>query len=309
MMIERSDNSLVCVIILNFNGRQHLEYCLPSIVATQYHPFKIILVDNGSSDDSIDYIQENFPQISLIESPTNLGWSGGNNLGIALAIELGARYIALANNDIRVDSRWIDVAVRAAENDSRIGIIGFDIIEARDGHSSDFERAVKDWHGLKMTSGVVNGMAMFVRAELFKQIGKFDEGFFAYAEDNDLVIRSQKAGYKIVTTNIPVWHHGGGTFGETPLWAAALQIRNNIRLSLKHDPPEEILYQIMRHFAKCCIPFIEVDRRDRVARRLRPSNLLVNFAIFVYAIGWNIWHFPATLQRRREEAIRLKAAD
>jgi GT2 family glycosyltransferase len=308
-MIENSDSPLVCVIVLNFNGRKHLEYCLPSIAASQYYPFKIIVVDNASSDNSVDYIIQNYPEMTLLISSTNRGWSGGNNLGIAHAQELGANYIILANNDIRVDKRWISMAVGVAQEDRRIGIVGFRVIEAHGVHAMNFEHAVTVWPGLKTsTSPVVNGMAMFVRTELFRQIGMIDEGFFAYAEDNDLILRAQRAGYRVVTTNIPVWHHGAGTFGRTPLWAAALQIRNNIRLSLKHDPPAGVVYQLIRHFAKCCLPFVQVDPRNRVARRLRPSNIFVNFAIFVYAIIWNLWHLPATLWLRRKEARRLQAA-
>lgn len=308
-MIESSDYPLVCVIVLNFNGGEHLEYCLPSIAATQYHPFEIIVVDNASSDDSVDYIKQIFPEVTLLESSSNRGWSGGNNLGINLALKHRAEYILLANNDIRVDKRWISMAVRLAEKNRRVGIVGFDIIEAQDGDLADFEQAIKNWPGLKTsTSGVVNGMAMFVRGDLFNQIGMIDEGFFAYAEDNDLVIRSKKAGYRVVSTNIPIWHHGAGTFGQTPLWAAAFQIRNNIRLSLKHDPPFGVLYQLIRLFAKCCLPFIKADQQDRVARRLRPSNIIVNFAIYVYAIIWNCWQLPGTLHQRREDGLKIKAA-
>jgi GT2 family glycosyltransferase len=309
-MVERANSPPVCIIVLNYNGREYLEYCLPSISATDYRPLEIVVVDNASSDDSVDYVRRSFPGITLLTSPTNRGWAGGNNLGIAHALQRGAEYVMLANNDIRVDKRWASVAVNVAQKDPRIGIVGFRILEPR-GPQEDagFERAVAEWPGPQTSEPrQVDGMAMFVRTSLFERIGLIDEAFFAYAEDNDLELRARKAGYRVVATNIPIWHRGQGSFGRTPLWAASLQIRNNLRLSLKHDRPTGVLYQLMRHFAKGCLPFLRIDRYDPVARRLRPSNIFVNFAILVYAVTWNVWHLPGTLRRRREDERKVQSA-
>jgi GT2 family glycosyltransferase len=248
--------------------------------------------------------------VSVLESPFNRGWSGGNNLGIRYGLEGGADYIVLANNDIKVDRRWISGAVTVAESDPSTGIIGFHIIEPRKGDDDGgFTEAVRQWPGLEVVEGVpVNGMAMFTRAALFQQLGLIDEGFFAYAEDNDFEQRVRLADYRVATTNIPVWHHGRGTFGRIPLRAATLQIRNNLRLSLKHDPPMEIIYQLARHWAKACLPFIHIDPHDAIGRRLRPSNILVNFAIWLYAVLWNLWCLPGTLRSRQLDRQRALQA-
>jgi GT2 family glycosyltransferase len=304
------NSPLVCVIVLNYNGREHLTYCLPSIGATEYQPLQIIVVDNASSDDSVDLVRQQYPQVTLLVSSANRGWSGGNNLGIIHARQLGAEYVILANNDIRVDKRWVEGAVSVAQQDPRIGIVGFRVLEPR-GPNDDagFERAIAEWPGLVISEpSWVSGMAMFVRMALFDQIGLIDEGFFAYAEDNDLERRARMAGYRVVAINIPVWHRGEGTFGRTPLRAAALQIRNDLRLSIKHDGPYGILYQFLRHFAKGCLPFAHIDPNNRVARRLRPSNIIVNFIVLLYAVIWNLWHLPATLRRRREDRYRALSA-
>lgn len=310
-MSEATSGALVCAIVLNFNGRAHLEYALASLAQTAYRPFNLMIVDNASTDDSVEYIQHTFPDATLVISDSNRGWSGGNNLGIAHAQQLNATYVVLANNDIRVHPRWLDAAVALAERDKRIGIIGFHIIEAHGARSNTaaFERAVAEWSTLETTeSKPVDGTAMFVRLSLFDRLGLIDDAFFAYAEDNDFERRARRAGYRVVTTNIPIWHYGGGTFDKTPLWAARLQIRNNLLLSLKHDSPAGFLYQLLRHFVKGCFPFVRVDRSDRIARRLRPSNIFVNFALFVYAVIWNLLHLPQTLQQRREDARRIRAA-
>lgn len=304
------DAPLACVVVLNYNGRQHLEYCLPSIAATDYRLLRIMLVDNASSDDSVAYVQQHFPAVIVLRSEVNRGWSGGNNLGIARAHELGARYVVLANNDIRVDPRWVKVAVCLAEQDARIGVIGYRILEPRAGdEDAGFTQAVAEWRELQMADDeIVDGMAMFVRMDLFEQLGPIDEGFFAYGEDNDLERRARRAGYRVVRTNVPIWHRGQGTFGRTPLWSAALQIRNNLRLALKHENAAGVIYQLLRHLAKGCLPFVSVDRHDPIARRLRPSNPAVNFLILLYAVIWNALHLPATLRRRRADEQRIQRA-
>jgi GT2 family glycosyltransferase len=300
---------LVCAIVLNYNGREHLEYCLPSVLSTDYQPFKVIVVDNASTDDSVRYVRQRFPHVILVESSTNRGWSGGNNLGIIRACQLGAEYTLLANNDIRVDRRWASVAVTIAHKDPRVGIVGFRIYDAH-GSKDDagFEQAVREWSGTEITtSQPVGGMAMFVRSSLYENIGLIDEGFFAYAEDNDFEIRVRRACYRVVTTNVPIWHHGQGYWERAPLQAASLQIRNNLRLALKHDSPARVIYQLARHFAKGCLPFVRTDRDDPIARRLRPSNIFVNFFILLYAVAWNVWHLPETLYRRRRDKQRVQS--
>jgi GT2 family glycosyltransferase len=297
-------------VVLNYNGLDHLKYCLPSILATDYPAFTVIVVDNASSDGSADFVRQNYPQVNLIISDTNRGWSGGNNLGIGFARRCGAEYVVLANNDIRVDPRWVSAAVGVAQQDPRVGIVGFQIIEPRgDDHDAGFAQAMALWSGLRVSEAkYVDGMAMFVRTRVFDEIGMIDEGFFVYAEDNDLVLRARKAGYRVVATNVPIWHKGQGYWGRAPLRAAALQMRNNLRLSIKHDNLWGILYQIARHFAKGCLPWVSVDLRDPVARRLRPSNIVINGVLLLYALAWNLYHLPQTLRRRREDMKHIYTA-
>ncbi|MGC8827746.1 MAG: glycosyltransferase family 2 protein [Anaerolineae bacterium] len=309
-MSGTADAPLVCVVVLNHNGRRHLEYCLPSLLATKYPTVHFLLVDNASQDGSAAWVRKHFPQVEVIESAVNRGWAGGNNLGIARARELGAGWAALVNNDIRVHPAWLRTAVQAAEEDQRIGIIGFEIYEAQGSEdTSAFDKAVREWREPRWEpADVVDGMAMLVRMPLFDALGPIDEGFFAYAEDNDLVIRARRAGWIIARVSVPVWHYGGGTFGERLLWAARLQIRNNLRLAIKHEPPAGVLCQAARHFAKGCLPFVRVDPHNFAARRLRPSHPVVNFGIWLYAVAWNIWHLPATLRQRRLDYQRIRAA-
>lgn len=308
-MSESSEMPRVCAVVLNCDGRAQLAYCLPSLAKTRYPAFEVIVVDNDSADGSPDWVEQTHPRVILVRSDRNVGWSGGNNLGIARARERGADYAALVNNDVRVDPRWIEAALQAARSDPRVGIVGFRIIEGRGGETAPFEAAVAEWAGLRTRpTEIVGGMAMLLRLSLLDRIGTLDEDFFAYADDNDLVRRALRAGYRVVETNIPVWHHGSASFGRAPLRAGALQIRNNLRLSLKHDSPRGVLYQVLRHLAKACLPLVRSDPENRIERRLRPSNAIVNFGIFVYALAWNFYRLPATLRRRRQDSQRIRSA-
>lgn len=305
-----SPSPSVWAVVLNYNGKEHLEIGLPSLLATDYNSFNVLVVDNASTDGSVDYVRTQFPSVTVLVSPVNAGWSGGNNLGIRHACRAGARYVVLANNDIRVDPRWIRLAVGIAETDARIGIIGFRLLEPRGGDpDAGFSNAMRDWQSIEVhdTEKTVNGTAMFVRASVFEHIGLIDEGFFAYAEDDDFERRVRNGGYRILATNVPVWHRGQGSFGKIPLRAGVLQIRNNLRLSLKHDGIGGNLYQLARHLIKGCIPFWPVDPTDPLARRMHPSNVLVNFGICLYAVAWNARHLAATRRQRRID--RRRAAE
>lgn len=310
--IDTSEKPLVCIIVLNYNGREHLDYCLPSVAATAYPNYQIIVVDNASPDGSADLVAALCPAAQLIRSRLNRGWSGGNNVGIRAALEVGAQYVVLANNDIRVDPRWVSVAVKVAESDPQVGVIGFQVLEPEPGSAdrdAGFERAQASWGGIEFSyPKYVGGMAMFVRAELFEQIGLIDEGFFAYCEENDFQIRARKADYKVVAINVPVWHYGQGSFGKIPARAAILQTRNNIRLLIKHGSLSKLLRSGLTHFSRRILPSQTAQTQSAVERRLRSSSSIENLAILFQAAIWNVWVLPTTLQRRRDDNRKAMVA-
>ena len=301
---------LVCVIVLNYNGRDHLDYCLPSLLATNYSNYRILLVDNASSDGSREMVAARHPEILIVASPRNVGWSGGNNLGIAKAAELGARYVVMANNDIKVDARWLQEAVAVAESDPRIGVLGFEVFEAdgRLDNDGDFLAARQRWESVKfLPAGDVGGMSMFVRTALFEEIGVIDEGYFVYGEENDFQLRAEAAGYRAVSINVPVWHYGQGFFGKVPTRAAMLQTRSKIRLLIKHGSLSATIRGGFRHFFNRVVNVRPRPGVSVVERRLRPSkNPLVNLWLLSYCVAWNLWFLPNTLQTRRRDYRRAR---
>lgn len=310
---DDSSPPYVWIVVLNYNGRDHLGYCLPSIERTEYSNMKILVIDNASTDGSAEMVESLSSRAELMINAHNMGWSGGNNVGIKAALSGGADYVVLANNDVRVDPRWLWASVEIAEADPRIGIVGFRIFEPAPGATNrdgGFEDARLRWERSEVVRPeYVGGMAMLVRAEVFPAIGLIDEGFFAYGEENDLQIRARKAGYDIVATNVPVWHHGQGTFGRIPRRAAVLQTRNTIRLLLKHGKPRHLLRGALRHAARRLLPWRRSSPLTAVERRLTSGSAGEAVLILAEAVAWNVRHLPSTLAARvRDERRAARAA-
>ena len=301
---------LVCVIVLNLNGRQHLEYSLPSICATDYANLRILVVDNDSSDDSRQLVL-NFP-VELLVSPVNLGWSGGNNLGIRRAMEVGASYVVLANNDIKVHSRWVAEAVRLAEAEPGIAVVGFDVHEPNPGDSdrdAGFTRACEEWRQPRLGRPTfVGGMAMFVRIRAFEELGLIDENFFVYGEENDFQIRARRAGYHVASVDVPVWHFGQGFFGTTSMRASLLQTQNNIQLLIKHESMRQLLKSAVSHVWRRCVGHGHDRASSSVERRLQGTSKSYALLVLLLAAGRIALQAPAILRRRAEDGRRIEAA-
>jgi GT2 family glycosyltransferase len=300
---------LVYIIVLNYNGIEHLEYCLPSIQETDYPNYKILFVDNHSTDGSIDYVVQNFPTIEILPQSTNRGWAGGNNDGVDYAIKAGAKYVLLANNDIRIHPLWGAAAVEVAEQDQWTKLVGFNVFGVvSPGDLEEFKVACQAWNKLSThPTNMIAGMALFIGVEVFSAIGKFDEAYFAYAEEEDFEMRAVMAGYKLVKTNLPIWHHNQGSFGKFPELASFLAIRNRLRLSIKHDKLPRIFRTLIMLANIGCNPFWKGDLTDVSVKRWRPNGVLYNSRIFLRAVTWNLWHLSATLQARKIDYQRIQS--
>jgi GT2 family glycosyltransferase len=305
--------ALVYVIVLNYNGSDHLEYCLPSLLATEYPNYRVVLIDNGSTDDSVEYVRENFPQVIIIQNHRNLSYAGGNNVGIRYALDHGADCIVLQNNDTKVDPRWLSQAVSVVEANPRVGFVGFkmlqEYIQGEDLDGEQFRALMATWDHLEVTpSPHITGAALFVRVEVFRDVGLFDEANTFYGEEDDLQHRARRAGYELVRVNIPLWHYNGGSSREQPLKFSALAMRHNIRNMLKNETVDEICRQLVWLIRFVCQPHVSFDERIPHFRRLRPSNFVVNSAILLYALLWNVLFLPRTLWARYRAERRVAEA-
>jgi hypothetical protein len=202
----------ISVIVVNLDGRAILGECLDSIAAQNYPPaqVQVILVDNGSTDDSVPFVRKAYPRVQIVEAGRNLGFAAGCNLG---ARQATGEFLAFLNNDARADPGWLRTLVDATLTDPEIVCVASKILD-QDGTAIDFVgtamnlsgRAFQIDEGLPALPGWYDepgevpapcGAAMLVRRDLFWQLGGFDEEFIAYYEDVDLGWRLWLAGYKV----------------------------------------------------------------------------------------------------------------
>ncbi len=250
----------VYVLIINWNGREHLADCFDSLLAGTYRNCRFVLIDNNSGDDSIALVKERFsdPRIEILSLPENLGWSGGNNRGIERALEDGADYVFLLNNDTATAPDAIERLVAAAESMPECGALApkmvlFDTpyllnsigIECSIiGSSWDIGVGRLDgpkWSTPRTVLGVCGG-AMFLRAEALRAAGLLPD-FQIYLDDLDLCLRIWNAGFKI--WNCPealVRHKFSATMGEGKRLRQKyyLNTRNRMRLVLRNFPAAQM---------------------------------------------------------------------
>jgi GT2 family glycosyltransferase len=206
-MSPRKDNNQVSIIVVNWNGERFLKDCLGALSKQSYANCEIILVDNGSADNSVRFAKENFPEVKVVALSENTGFTGGNTAGLEVA--QGA-YIALVNNDARPEKTWLENLIHPMLEDRTIGICASKLIfedprilnSAGDGLTTagvGFNRGLGQNAAQFDTSESVFGAcgaAVLYRRRLLDEIGFLDEDFYLYDEDTDLNFRAQLAGWK-----------------------------------------------------------------------------------------------------------------
>lgn len=198
----------IFVIILNYNGKNCVADTLKSVLNSNYPNAEIVLVDNGSTDDSPEMIRRNFPKIVFIKNSQNLGFAAGMNVGIRYALERGADYVLLLNYDAEISENLLLLMTEEMEKDKKIGIASSTITDMNS--NIWFSGGRIDWLRIRavhekdkkeenyFNSDYISGCAMLIRAEVFKQTGLMDENFFLYYEDADFSLRARRAGYKLL---------------------------------------------------------------------------------------------------------------
>lgn len=210
-----------CVVIPNWNGQKLLGSCLDSL-HTQTQSAHVIVVDNGSVDGSVDFVKKHYDWVELIELPKNRGFAGGVNVGIKRAMELGAEWVALLNNDAVADKQWLKQLAETADISSKCGIVTSKILRIDGKHLDSTGDFYTTW-GLPFPRGrnefdqgqydsetdvfSGSGGASLYRVRMLKQIGLFDEAFFAYFEDVDLSFRARLAGWQVAYEPTAIVHH------------------------------------------------------------------------------------------------------
>ena len=221
----------VSIVTLNWNNPGDTVECLQTLREIIYPNFDIVVVDNGSTDDSIEIISKNFSDVMLIKNSINLGYTGGNNVGIEYALQHDAEHIFILNNDTVVDHNILKELVKVAESDPSVGMVackiykyGQDKIIDSVGCIIDFRETIannrghnqKDTGQFDMVEEVdsADGCGFLVKKEVVENIGMFDESYFAYCEEIDWNLRARKSGYKVLyCPDAVLWHKGSASTG------------------------------------------------------------------------------------------------
>jgi GT2 family glycosyltransferase len=247
------NNPLVSIIILNWNGIKWLEECIDSVMQTSYQPIEIVVVDNASTDNSIDVVYTKYREVVVVKNPENFGYAKGNNIGFK---HVKGKYVVMLNNDMVVDKHWLEEPIKYLEKDPQIGIAGcrqmkyFDRTEIDGlyhymmksliflpiGLNSCYDENNPLFSKPGYVFSVSGGSAIY-RKTAFEKIGGFEERFFAYHEDTDLAMRFLFNGWKCVyaPTSV-VYHRGSASFKtESPTFVYYFE-RNRIWFIYKNWP-------------------------------------------------------------------------
>jgi GT2 family glycosyltransferase len=293
----------VAVVVLNWNGREDTLACLRSLQQASGELIPIV-VDNGSTDGSVEAVREAFPEIELVETGANLGFAGGNNAGIGRALELGAAHVVVLNNDIEVDPAFATALVDEAARRPNAGALCSKILYAEPRDTIWFAGASFDpqsgYNGRqrgygKRDDGAFDavtatdracGAAMLVPRAVLEQVGLFDPAFFLYSEDTEWSLRARGAGFDLyVVPASKVWHKvSAGSGGEASPSTLYYDMRNTLVVCERYAPLGRLgawrrrLLMLGAHLAQALlsgrrragVTAVWQGYRDGVAKRLGP---------------------------------------
>lgn len=226
---RESEFPSIAVAVLNHNGQHHLMACLSSLEKQSYPNFEVFLIDNGSTDSSLEWVTNNFPSVKIIAFNENLGFCEAYN---SVVNKLSNEYIVFLNNDTQVSNGWLNELVKPMLQEETVGACGSKIFFLEDqqkiahaggkltliGSGMDvnlFRHDTETKNSSKQLVGFVCGASMLVRRSAFLNVGGFDNDYFAYHDDVDLCWRMWLHGYKVVfVPTSKIYHKSGGSWGE-----------------------------------------------------------------------------------------------
>jgi GT2 family glycosyltransferase len=310
------NSPLVSLLILNYNGKRFLEDCFNSILATTYPNFEIIMIDNKSTDDSVDYVKQKFPQVFIFQNGINGGFSLAYNNSFKIA---KGKYFVILNNDITVETGWLEPLVEEAEKFPGIGALQPKLVSMLEPNKFEYAGASGgyiDIYGFPFVRGRVfntieedigqynditrvfwtTGAAMFVRAEALELSGGLDEDFVHHMEEIDLCYRLNLVGYilKVVPKSV-VYHYGGGIISYDSYMKIYWNQRNSVFMMLKNlerkHLPEFIVYRFFLDMLALGYAVVCLNYK--------------RFGALFQAYAWLLVH-PRMIIRKRREVKKLR---
>lgn len=242
----------VVAVVLNWNGWQDTLSCLQSLDHLDYPNVDVIVVDNASSDGSVEHIRVARPDRLVLESGANLGYAGGNNIGIRYALEHGANYVWIMNNDTLAAPGALSALVNLGKADRDLGILAsrqvtseipwhesvpYDCAARREGRRLVMVSCAQPGHQPdcpRHDVDLVTGASLFLRSAMLREIGLLDERYFHYCEEEDLTTRATAAGWRVaLACQSLIWHERGSSLPMTSPQGRYYLTRNELLLRRK----------------------------------------------------------------------------
>ncbi len=293
------------ILVLNFNGKHFLGDCFRSLEKTRW-PNTVYLVDNGSTDGSVDHVMVEFPYVKIIQHDGNYGFCEGYNRAVT---QVDEKYVLLLNNDTEVvDSEWLGNMMAVALADEKVGVVGAKLVSREDIRVLDAVGGkVWRWGGIGVRIGAgeqdkgqydnppiepfcVLGAAMLIKRDLFIESGGFDPAMYAYSEELDLCWRLRLRGYSVkYSPGAVIRHHSSGSWSRMKVLKLYLSSRNFLRSCLKNYSWWSLLREIPPLLA---ISFLGTLMASVVARNPRISMSTLR------GIAWNLVNLRGTFRER-----------
>lgn len=293
----------VYLVVLNWNGKGFVRECLDSL-SKQTQKAEIVLVDNGSTDGSVELIEKNYPKIHLIKEKKNHGFAGGVNIGIRYAMSKSADAVALFNNDAVADKDWLKNLVDALGSSPETGIVTCRLMRKNKkqidstgdlytiwgmpfprGRDQKFSKVFSE---REFVFGASGGASLY-RVAMLEEIGLFDEKFFAYYEDVDISFRAQLAGWKVMYEPAAVAYHSIGATSERIHGFATLQTMKNLPVLFWKNMPLRLVPKVYpRFFAFHLSIFFSAFSKKRGWAAIKGT--LLGFSLIPHTLinRWNI---------------------
>lgn len=258
----------VFIILLQYNYPEYTIECIRSLQKLDYPNYEIVVVDNASSSETQEAIKRHFPQIPLIRNKKNLGYTGGNNVGIRYSLQKGADYIYILNNDTIVAKNSLKKLVEMLQSNPEIGavmpkIYYYDKPDTIQGAGCKIS-VRRGLAGLVGTNEIdrgqyervtetdyISGCALLTKKEVIEKVGLFDENYFIYYDDVDWSVRARQSGFKLFyIPQATIWHKGAATTGggsRNPFFKAH-GIRSRILFVRKHTSKWNLLFFFLPYF-------------------------------------------------------------
>lgn len=303
-------NPRVTVLILTYNGKHLLDDSISSYLAQDYDNFEVCIVDNGSKDNTIEYVKTKYPGVTILRTEKNLGYSGGLNFGMKYAFdEKKSDFVLITNNDVKADSKVISELVKIAISDERNGFVTGKVYYYDQPNVLQTvgkqEHPIR-WNGGHIGSGEIDkgqydkieeryfsdDIFTLVKKKLYDEVGGYDTDFKFQGEEYDWQARAKAKGYRIMYTPYArIWHKESMTIGKASAFKLFYDSRNPMLVILKHKPPDYFRKFFWLHFKE------DIMRTSLVVlKRLRMGVFFSIWAGFLSGIFWGLRKGKFTLR-------------